>query len=96
MIRLTRLGKANPLFFLNGDLLERLDAHHDTTVRMTSGVEYIVVESPEAIAELVTDQRARTLARALRFAAATESGDTDADDAGDVVHAGNGAANGER
>ena len=71
MIRLTRLGKANPLF-LNEDHIERLDAHHDTTVRMNSGVEYIVVESPETIAELVTEQRARTLARAFELAARPE------------------------
>ena len=67
MIRLTRLGKANPLF-LNEDHIERLDAHHDTTVRMTSGVEYIVIETAETIAELVTEQRARVLARSYRLA----------------------------
>ena len=66
MIRLTRLRNSNPLY-LNPDHIERLDSHHDTTVRLFNGSEYVVTESAETIVRLVNEQRAQLLALASRL-----------------------------
>ncbi len=44
MITLTRLRQNTP-FILNPDLIERVDTHVDTVVRLTSGTEYVVNET---------------------------------------------------
>lgn len=66
MIRLTRLRNANPLY-LNQDHIERLESHHETTVHMWNGSEYVVTESAEEIVRMIIDQRAHLLAVAARL-----------------------------
>jgi uncharacterized protein YlzI (FlbEa/FlbD family) len=66
MIRLTRLRNPNPLY-LNPDHIERLDSHHETTVHLFNGNEYVVTESAEEIVRLVNEQRAHLLALASRL-----------------------------
>lgn len=78
MIRLTRLRNSNPLY-INPDHIERLEQHHETTVHLFNGDEFVVTESAEKIVELITEQRARILALASRFAA-----DRTVDQAADV------------
>ncbi len=58
MIALTRLGQSET-FYLNPDLIERIDAHVDTVVRLTNGIEYVVTERPEVIVERIVDFRRR-------------------------------------
>ena len=66
MIRLSRLRNPNPLY-LNADHIERLDSHHETTVHLANGNEYVVTESAEEIVRLVAEQRARVLVLASRL-----------------------------
>lgn len=58
MIELTRLGQ-NDRFFLNPDLIERIDSLVDTIVRLTNGIEYVVVESGSEIVDLIVEYRSR-------------------------------------
>lgn len=58
MIELTRLGQ-NERFFLNPDLIERIDSHVDTVVRLTNGVEYVVAETGREIVDLIVAYRSR-------------------------------------
>lgn len=61
MIRLTRL-RHDEVFYLNPDLIERIDTHVDTVVRLTSGNEYLVVERGEEIVQRIGEFRAKVLA----------------------------------
>ena len=61
MIELTRL-RHGETFLLNPDLIERVDTHVDTVVRLTGGNEYVVVESYEEIFHRIVEFRARVLA----------------------------------
>lgn len=61
MIELTRL-RHDDVFFLNPDLIERIDCHVDTVVRLTNGSEYLVSESGEQIIARIVELRARVLA----------------------------------
>lgn len=61
MIELTRL-RHGETFLLNPDLIERVDTHVDTVVRLTSGHEYVVVETYEEIFHRIVEYRARVLA----------------------------------
>lgn len=61
MITLTRLRQNTP-FILNPDLIERVDTHVDTVVRLTSGTEYLVNETGEEIVRRTIEFRARVLA----------------------------------
>lgn len=63
VIPLTRL-RHGETFFLNPDLFERLDTHVDTTIRLTDGTEYIVVEPGDEIVRRIAEFRARVLAMA--------------------------------
>jgi len=60
MIQLTRL-RHDDVFFLNPDLIERIDSHVDTVVRLTNGSEYLVVESGEQIIHRIAEFRAKVL-----------------------------------
>lgn len=60
MIELNRIGKTQA-FLLNPDLIERIDCHVDSVIRLTNGVEYVVRESGEEIVELIVEFRNRTL-----------------------------------
>jgi flagellar protein FlbD len=68
MIQLTRLRADEPLF-LNEDLIERLEGHHETTVWLTNGDHYVVTESPREIFSRIVEARAITMAAAHRLAA---------------------------
>jgi flagellar protein FlbD len=68
MIRLTRLRKNEPLY-LNPDHIERLDQNHETVVHLANGNEYLVLESPDDIVELIVQLRGRVLAAAHRYEA---------------------------
>lgn len=61
MIRLTRIGNAEQ-FWLNADLIERIEQHAHTTVRLANGSEYVVAESAESIVSLIRSERAAVLA----------------------------------
>ena len=75
VIQLTRLRHEDP-FFVNPDLIERVDTHVDTVIRLTTGSEYIVSESAEEIIRRIADFRARIIALAgLIQQAATAASD---------------------
>ncbi len=61
MIQLTRLRHDEALY-LNPDLIERIDTHVDTVVRLTNGSEYLVCETGEQIVYLIAEYRAKVLA----------------------------------
>ena len=61
MIQLTRLRHDEALY-LNPDLIERIDTHVDTVVRLTNGSEYLVTETGEQIVYLIAEYRAKVLA----------------------------------
>jgi flagellar protein FlbD len=52
------------MFFLNPDLIERVDTHVDTVIRLTSGTEYVVVETGDEIVRRTGEFRAQILALA--------------------------------
>lgn len=75
VIQLTRLRHGDP-FFVNPDLLERVDTHVDTVIRLTTGSEYVVSESGEEIVRRIADFKARVIALAGLFQeAATAAND---------------------
>ena len=57
MIHLTRLNRT-PLF-LNSDLIEHLQATPDTVITLTSGHNFMVLESPEEIISRIVQYRRR-------------------------------------
>ena len=61
MIQLTRL-RHNDVLYLNPDLIERIDSHVDTVIRLTNGSEYLVSENGEQIVYLIAEYRAKVLA----------------------------------
>ncbi|MGD9701932.1 MAG: flagellar FlbD family protein [Acidimicrobiia bacterium] len=66
MIRLTRLRQNEPLY-LNPDHIERLDHLHETIVHLANGNEYIVLETPAEIVELIVALRGRIIASAHHY-----------------------------
>lgn len=75
VIELTRLRHGES-FYVNPDLLERVDTHVDTVIRLTTGSEYMVSETGEEIVRRIADFRARTLALAGLFQQAAEAART--------------------
>ena len=55
------------MFFLNPDLIERVDTHVDTVIRLTSGTEYVVVETGDEIVRRTGEFRAQILATGRRL-----------------------------
>ena len=66
VIQLTRLRHGDP-FYVNPDLLERVDTHVDTVIRLTTGSEYVVSETGDEIVRRIADYRARIIALAGIF-----------------------------
>ena len=64
MIRLHRLN-GQP-FLVNADLIATLQGERDTLVALTNGNRFVVRESAERVAALVTGYRARVAREALR------------------------------
>lgn len=61
MIQLTRL-RHDDTFYVNPDLIERVDSHVDTVVRLTSGTEFVVVEDAPEILHRIISFRASVIA----------------------------------
>ena len=61
VIQLTRL-RHDDNFYLNPDLIERVDTHVDTVVRLTSGSEFVVVEDAQEILHRIISFRASIIA----------------------------------
>jgi flagellar protein FlbD len=55
MIKLTRIDGTE--FYLNPDLIEVLEASHDTHVTLTNGHKYVCAESPDLIVERIAEFR---------------------------------------
>ncbi len=55
MIELTRID--GTVFYLNPDLIEVVEATHDTHVALTNGHKYVCRESPEIIVQRITEFR---------------------------------------
>jgi flagellar protein FlbD len=62
VVQLTRLG--GPVFALNPDLIERAEATPDTVVTLVNGSRYVIRESLEELAELISAYRAAVVAQA--------------------------------
>lgn len=65
VLQLTRLS--GPVFALNPDLIERVEATPDTVITLVNGSRYIVRESLDELSELIDEFRARVIARAQRM-----------------------------
>lgn len=59
MIPLTRIDGTT--FYLNPDLIEVVEASHDTHITLVNGHKYVCAESPAAIAERIADYRRSTM-----------------------------------
>ncbi|MDQ1495375.1 MAG: flagellar protein FlbD [Actinomycetota bacterium] len=83
MIVLTRLN--GPIFALNPDLIERVEANPDTVVVLVGGARYSVAEPVEDVVERIRTYRGQVIAaaHAIEFA---PSGDRDRDRAHDRTH----------
>ncbi len=55
MIMLTRLNGIE--FVLNSDLIETVEEHPDTTIKLTTGTIYIVQETVDEVIELATQYK---------------------------------------
>ena len=66
MISLTRID--GTVFWLNPDLIEVLEASHDTHITLTNGHKYVCAETPETIAELTAEYRRATIGGLRRIA----------------------------
>ncbi len=55
MIQLTRID--GTVFYLNPDLIEVMEATHDTHVTLTNGHKYVCAEAPGIIVERVAEFR---------------------------------------
>jgi flagellar protein FlbD len=62
VLQLTRLS--GPVFALNPDLIERAEATPDTVVTLVNGSRYVIRESLEELAALISDYRAAIVAQA--------------------------------
>ena len=81
MIALHRLGHRTEPFLLNPDLIEKVEAHPDTVITLTTGVRFVVDETPAAITAEIRAWRAGILSDALHRPEAFASG---ADHIGDL------------
>lgn len=55
MIRLTRIDGTT--FYLNPDLIEMVEATHDTHITLVNGHRYVCAEPPDQIAALIVEFR---------------------------------------
>jgi flagellar protein FlbD len=60
MITVTRLN--GPAFWLNPDLIERIEATPDTVLHLVGGADYVVVESIDEIVARIRESRAQVIA----------------------------------
>ncbi|MFN0146813.1 MAG: flagellar FlbD family protein [Dehalococcoidia bacterium] len=55
MIELTRID--GTVFYLNPDLIEVIEASHDTHITLTNGHRYVCAETPDLIAQRIAEYR---------------------------------------
>ena len=60
MIQLHRLGRTREAFHLNPDLIVTIEANPDTVVHLTTGVNHVVMESPEEVVAEIRSWRRST------------------------------------
>jgi flagellar protein FlbD len=60
MITVTRLN--GPAFWLNPDLIERIEATPDTVVHLVGGTDYVITESVDEVIARVRESRAQVIA----------------------------------
>ena len=80
MIALHRLGHRHEPFLINPDLIEKVEAHPDTVIMLTTGARFLVDESPAEVVAAIRAWRAGILSDALHR---PESLAGDADDVED-------------
>jgi len=61
VIRLHKLGHTSQPFHLNPDLVLTIEANPDTVVTLTTGSRFLVMETPEEVADAVRTWRAGVL-----------------------------------
>lgn len=86
MLHLTRLG--GPVFALNPDLIERIDATPDTVITLVGGTRYLVAESLTELTELLNLHRASIIAAASALLEADRPGGHDRADQRDTARTG--------
>jgi flagellar protein FlbD len=65
MIALHRLGHLHDPFLLNPDLIEKVEAHPDTVIMLTTGARFLVDETPAEVTAEIRAWRAGILSDAL-------------------------------
>lgn len=66
MIQLTRID--GTAFYLNPDLIEVMEANHDTHITLTNGHRYVCAEEPATIVERIAAYRRLTMGSVRRTA----------------------------
>lgn len=66
MIQLTRIDGTT--FYLNPDLIEVVEASHDTHITLVNGHKYVCSEPPPVIAERIIEYRRAIMATLRRIA----------------------------
>ena len=66
MIELTRID--GTVFWLNPDLIEVVEATHDTHVSLTNGHKYVCKEAPETIVQRIAEFRRQSSGTFRRIA----------------------------
>ena len=66
MIQLTRIDGTT--FYLNPDLIEVVEAMHDTHITLLNGHRYVCADSPDAIAEKIAEYRRSVMGAVRRVA----------------------------
>ncbi len=66
MIKLTRID-GTP-FYLNPDLIEVMEATHDTHLTLTNGHRYVCAERPDVIVERIAEFRRQSMGAIRRTA----------------------------
>lgn len=66
MIALTRIDGTT--FYVNPDLIETIEATHDTHVTLTNGHKYVCSDAPAALIERIIEFRRATQAAIRRIA----------------------------
>jgi flagellar protein FlbD len=64
MIELTRID--GTVFYLNPDLIELVEASHDTHITLINGHRYVCAESPELIAGRIAEYRRASMGAVRR------------------------------
>ena len=66
MIQLTRIDGTK--FYINADLIEVMEASHDTHVTLTNGHRYVCAESPDEVVQRIADFRRLSMGAIRRSA----------------------------